>query len=472
MAESKIKTIISHTLIYGISPYIISIVSIFTMPILTSHLTADDYGIYGTITAYSLLLGGIATLGLPMLLSNSFFNNPNYYKYKWREIYGILSIWYIFYAFLMGVLIYYCIPSEAMENSIKIIIFSVLPVILFGPTSSIGTLYYQLNRKPLQILIRSIVFGIMTICINLYTIAYLKLGYMGWFWSGLIVGILMNMSYYIPIRKLGFKPIYKIKWRRLKKMLKITIPTIPHFYANYMLNGATKVVMNQLNVPIKDIGKFNIAEVFGGYIGNIATASNTAIGPFLLELYSKKQFKEARDLVFVWQGIFLCITFSCCLIIKEIFYFLIRNEELRDVYPLTIIMIMAYNYRPMYVGCNQIRFYYEKTKSLWKISFIAGVINICLNIILIPFFGYKIIPIVFFISMMYWGYSGFFNKDYKNLMPVKFYPYIWFILTIILTSIAYILSNFDFIFRISIFALSIIGSIILFIKAKGYVNIK
>lgn len=471
MGESKIRQIISHTFIYGISPYIISLVSLFTMPILTSHLTADDYGIYGTITAYSLLLGGIASLGLTMLLTNSFYKNPNYYKYKWREIYGILSIWYVIYAFIMAGIIYYCIPQDAINNTFEIIIFSTLPVILFGPTASIGTLYFQLNKKPFQLLIRNIIAGILTIVINLFTIAYLELGYMGWFWSGFIVGVLMNFSYFIPLYQNGIKPIYKINWQRLKNMLKITIPTIPHYYANYMLTGATKVVMNQLHVPLNNIGKYNMAEAFGGYIGNIANASNTAIGPFLLELYSKNKFREARDLVFVWQGIFLCLTFSCSLILKEVFYFLIRNEELREVYPLAIIMIMAYNYRPMYVGCNQIRFYYEKTKSLWKISFMAGVINICLNIILIPFFGYKIIPIVFFISMMYWGYSGFFNKDYKELMPIRFYPLFWFILTLILTIVAYLLANIHISIRIIILCMSILISILLFIKIKKYIHV-
>src|SRR5690606_40305253 len=59
----------------------------------------------------------------------------------------------------------------------------VLPVVFFGPTSMLATTYYQISQEPFQIAIRTIIFGIMIVLLNVYFIAILKMGYMGWFLS-------------------------------------------------------------------------------------------------------------------------------------------------------------------------------------------------------------------------------------------------------------------------------------------------
>src|SRR5690606_1432162 len=123
--------------------------------------------------------------------------------------------------------------------------------------------------------------------------------------------------------------------------------------------------------------------------------------------------------------------------LKEIFAFLIRNEELAQVYPLGIIIIMAYNYRPMYLGANNRLFYHEQTKVLLKVTFIAGIINLILNLTLIKFFGYQVAAYTTFAALVYMGYTGYFLKQYKSTKTLEYYPIYWLIATIILTIIGY-----------------------------------
>jgi O-antigen/teichoic acid export membrane protein len=138
------------------------------------------------------------------------------------------------------------------------------------------------------------------------------------------------------------------------------------------------------------------------------------------------------------------------------------------MYYLGVIIVMSYNYRPMYVGANSQLMYNEKTNILWKVSFTAGIINIILNLILIPIIGFEIAAFTTFISYMFMGYSGYFLKVYKRLTPLNYYPLLWLTLTIVLSVVVYQLKDINFIHKIivSVVASLFFGTIILVLNKK------
>ncbi|UZJ65727.1 oligosaccharide flippase family protein [Sphingobacterium sp. KU25419] len=193
-----LKKLFSHTLVYGLAPQVVRIAQIFVLPIITPFLTTADYGVFGLIAAVLGAISIFSNLGLNIVLSNSFTKSPHQYKWLWRQIYGFLSLWSIIYAFIVALVIYLFIPDIAKADALMIVILNVLPLVLFGPTGVIGSMYYQLKQQPFQIMIRSVCVGLMTLVLNIYFIKYLKMGYMGWFWAAAISQILEHFSYFIP----------------------------------------------------------------------------------------------------------------------------------------------------------------------------------------------------------------------------------------------------------------------------------
>ena len=108
---------------------------------------------------------------------------------------------------------------------------------------------------------------------------------------------------------------------------------------------------------------------------------------------------------------------------KEIFGVLISNESLSAAYPFCIAYIMALCYRPMYVIASNYNFFYEKTKQLLLISFIAGIIALILYIVLTPLLGLWGFFLGNYIANLYYGYSGYFFSCYRNYSRMNF-PYI------------------------------------------------
>ena len=261
-----LKKILSSSVIYGFAPHISKIAGFFVLPIITKDLTDFDYGVAGMISAFTGALSVLSSLGLRVVLANSYFKSPSQYKWIWRQIYGFLSLWMIPYAFIISAVIYFVVPEGARSNTWEIILLNMLPIVFFGQTEAICSTYYQLKQQALQIGLRTAIFGVIAVFLNLYTISYLKMGYMGWFWTSFIVAIMSNLSYWVPLNKtLGIKPIFNFRKKSIVKFLKISLPTIPHYYSSYLLDSSDRIVMTILKIGAGDIGKYNLAYSFGNY---------------------------------------------------------------------------------------------------------------------------------------------------------------------------------------------------------------
>jgi len=468
-----LKKIISHSAIYGLAPQISKIASIFALPIITKDLTEVDFGVWGLLLAYTGIFEILFTLGLGLVLSNSFFQMPCQYKWLWRQIYGFLSLWAIPFSFFTFGIVYLILHQVISENLFLLLFLLLFPKTIFGPTILLGTFYFQLNQNPIPIAIRTGIIGLITVLLNVYTISYLKMGYMGWAWTSFIVAILMNISYWIPLNfRLGYSPIFNFKWQTIRNCFKISLPTIPHFYSVSLLYSSDRIVLERLDVNINSLGEYNLASQFGGYFRMIFGALNRAIGPMIYALYKEKKDRTVRDLIFFLQIIGLLGTFIFCLWSKEIFFILIKNETLGQTYPLAIIIIMSYNYRPMYIGSLSKIYFHEKTEILWKVSFIAGLSNVLLNIIFIPIFGFKTAAYTTFICLMYLGFYGFFIKKMNMYITVNYYPLFWLTLIILSTVLAYYMVELTCLFKLLISFTLFALILLLAIKNKTFLSFK
>jgi len=419
-----IKRILSHSAIYGLSPFVPQLAGILALPIITKYLTDVDYGIAGTIAAYTSAISVFSTLGMSIVLTTIFYKCKYQYKWLWRQIYGFLQYWMILFAILQGILLYFIIPQEAQENRWSIIILSNFSSVFFGATSLMGSLHYRLLLQPVPIAIRSIIAGLMTVLANLIFVAYFRMGYMGWFISSFISSFFLNLSYWWVVNKRWkLSPIYNFKWRTIKKYLGISLPSVPHYYSSYLLNSSSRFIMDRFRLPMSSIGNYNLAAQFGGYFDMFTNSINTAVNPMTMEQIRDNKEDVAQKMIFFMSIIILSATFLFSLWSKEIFIFLIRNEGLQKMYPLAIILVMACNYRPMYVASSNMFFYHENTKSLLKISFTAGIMAFIGYIVVIPVWGIYGAAIINYICLQYMGYCGFFMKEYKEKTKVS-YPYL------------------------------------------------
>ena len=158
-----IKKVLTNSAIYGLAPHVPRIVSVLLLPIMTAHLTDVDYGIAGTIAAYTMALSALSTLGVSAYLQVNFFKAKCQYKILWREVYGFLQYWMVFFSVIQSVVLYFAIPDEALDNRWMIILLTNFNGVIFGPSGVLGALYYQLCQRPIPIAIRSVATGLLSV---------------------------------------------------------------------------------------------------------------------------------------------------------------------------------------------------------------------------------------------------------------------------------------------------------------------
>jgi O-antigen/teichoic acid export membrane protein len=440
------KLLFKNSLLLGLAPFLPKVIGVFLLPIMTKYLTDVDFGISATIAAYSQAISAFSVLGMNVVLQNTFYKHPYYYKYVWRQVYGFLKIWMIVFAGIQSMLLYYTIPVEAIENKWLIIFLSIFSNVLFGPVATIGSSYYIFSKQAFPLVWRSVLTSLITILASFVLIVYLRLGYMGWYVSTFIGMFVSNTTYWHVVNKqLNLKPIYKFRLRTIWKALSISTPTIPHYYSIYLLESSGRMVLDQNSVSQSEIGRLSIVQQLGDMFQIGMTGLNNAISPYIMQ--SLKD--DSQDLIRKFTGIFVTIVFSLAFLLalwsKEIFSLLLSNDSLKSSYPYFIIYIMALCHRPMYLIVSYYYFFYEKTKQILFISFTAGVMAFIFYVGFVPKFGLWAVVIGFYLSNLYFGYSGFFYGPYKthSFVNIPVIPILF--AQLLLTISAFILVNYTLI---------------------------
>lgn len=455
------KKILSTSIIYTLGPQLPKIVGFFILPFLTPYLSSTDFGVWGTIMAYVLLFSAARDLGMLGPMVNSFYQYPTKWKWVWRQIFTFLLLFGILFAFIQTIILYLIIPKEAVDNRNLIIFLVLIQSLFFDVPNQIGFRLLQLKEKPIILSLISAISGFIALGVQIYCVIFLEKGYMGWFYATFFSSFFSSICFIIIIYTNQLLPLMTYRYKFLKSRIKVSLPMLPHNYSSYLLGSSDRMVMNVYNVKTQEIGVYNVAYMWGNYIDILGNAVGMAVGPMYYKLFSEKgSDNKIYHLTQFLQTFFLIGPFILSLFSKELFKFFINNDELQHAYILSIIIIMGYSYRPLYWNViNRLQYHYCTTQ-LWKISLVGGIINLVLNFIFIPIYGYQAAVITTFISLLYIGISGFYLKAYKELDNKEYHHIKWFLLIIFCTILAFVLKDIAVLFKVIISILVLISSFI------------
>lgn len=450
---------------------------LFLLPVLTKYLTTEDYAIWGIATAYAAGLYGFRDLGFAQVLVNLFFkhsNNEKRWILVWRQLFGVLLIWGVLYGVLLSIVLYFTLHNFVLENIWELIFYIVFPIIFFDTITVYGIRLYQFKSKPIPIAINATISGVLTIMINYLAVVHWDMHYMSFF-IALFFSSLFNAIYFFWPVFIQYKinPIFNVNFKRLKPHLKIGLPTIPHTYSSYLLNASDRVILDMFKQPLNKIGEYNFAYSLSNYVELVGGSIGMAISPIYSKLFAENTHRSlniVRTITFGLQFLFIVGTTILSIWTKEILSILSSNIALANAYPYAIIIVMGYVYRPMYwvpISCLGMA---NRTNQLWKISFIGGIINVLLNVLLIPFFSIYAVVFSTFIGLMYIGFSGFYLKAFKELNIHNYYPIYWLVFIIICTVGVFLIRDCLWQTKFIITLLILIISALVFLKNRNYIK--
>ena len=450
--------IIKSISLFSLSAFLPQVSNFFLLPFTTKYLTNSDFSIYGTILAYNMLLQGFKSLGTDVVFVNSFFKDKLNWKNTWSKYLGIRFIWkHIFLCIQFSFLYLFVELEDLGDNKIKIILLLVLSDYFFSVSNDIGGRYYISAKKPKLYFKLTIISVFFSSFVNYYLIVYCNYGYLSWFIASFVFAFVSYIfNFYYLFFSLKLFPKFNFDLEFLTNTLKVSLPLVPHNYSSFLLHSSDRIVLDKLNVSNEDIGNYNIAYMIVNMLDRFGDAVGFVISPIVNEFFAKYNEEaelKARNFLFATQLFFILITSSFALLSKEIFSFFFNDIYTENISLIATIMVMGMTFRPMYWATVNKLMFYEKTNIIWKISTVSGILNVFLNLIFIPVFGFYTAVITTNLCLLILGFSGFFLKEYKKLQVVNYHEFIWLILIIILTVFISIAQSLAFEVRITILIL-------------------
>ena len=477
-----LKFVFKNSLLYTFASQVPMFANLLLYPIISEFLTSFDYFVYGTAMGYLGLLSMIADLGMSPLFQNAFFKKERFFKSYWSQYMGFLLLYKIFYGVSATALIYFVFRNDVPADHLwTIIALLVTPMVTFDLTRGIGMRLMQFRHKHNVVHVSTAIAGVLTVITTFVTIYIYKLGYLGFFISNFVSVMFQGIFFAIIIYGAEkILPSFSLRGKRIRGWLKISLPLVPHKFSDYLLTSSDRIVLDQCNgisnVGTATIGMYNVAYSFASYFNHFSGQVNTVVSPIYFSLFRDKNQDVhliIRKFTFLWLGFSYVAATLAGLWSKEVFkfFFLNNTDGLADSYKYAIFLFMAFCYRPLYVASVEFVIFNEKTTSLFKITTAAGILNVVLNLALVPFFGIEAAVFSTFFCYMYMGISGHLFKDTKQYLPLSYYPIpIFFFITLTGVFVTFAV-EFNWMIKAGITAALLAACLIWFMKrGKGIIR--
>ena len=409
---------IKASIAFTFSSFFIKGVSFITTPIFTRIMDTTQYGIISTYNAWNLLIEVFAVLGMTSagiinVGLNDYKNNRDRYISAITGLGNIITI--IFFGILFT--INELFPNIInLPNSLLIIMFIHF---LFYPAQIywITKQRYELKYKSATFLsiFSSIVSQIIAVVVvinsdnnqGFYKICSNEIGI-------LIIAIPLYM---LVIHKGHIFFDLKI-W---KQVLFFAIPLIPHYLAQHIMSSADRIMLSSM-VSEAEAGIYNLIYNIGWIATLLWTAINASLTPFLYDEFNNSSYEKTKRVTkIILIGFSLACIFAC-VVAPEILKILAPQEYYTGVYAIPPIVAVAYM-NALYNIYSSVEFYYKEATYIAKATVISALVNVALNIVLIPkfaFIGAAYTTLISYIVMIILHYHGYRNVSEERKFDDNF----------------------------------------------------
>lgn len=436
------KKIVTNTIYYGVVPKLTMLLSIVILPLTTPFLSPYDYGIYGVMTSYTGLFVSIAPLGLHVHLTNSYFEYPRHYNLVWGRVLMLMLLSSFCFGVLnMGILLF-TLPLEWSVSTLVLCLLGTIPIFLLA-NGLLAQHLFPLRETPKPLVFTNLTGSVLGMLVSFVMIYYFRLGYWGMISSGAVSGVFIFTVFLKFVwADYHIRPIWDRHYQRVKRMLKIALPLVPHTLGFVLLTSSARIVMSQYHISYDDIGLFSHGGTMGDYAVVVTSALVTALMPQMQRAFRSSDFSKYKKLYFLCQAVALTSTFLICVWMPEIYAILIRNEHLAQSCDIACLLCFANVVYSFYVFMSAPAFIEKNTMQLLWLVFVPGILNLVLCYVLIPFFGYRVAILSTIIS--YWSQLmipfavSYYRKTVKEWLGTR--KIIFVILAIIILDL--LLANF------------------------------
>jgi len=372
---------------YIVGNYLLKGISFISVPIFARLLSKEDFGVYNTFIAYESIAFVIIGLAIHSSYKNAYLKYKDNPPNRDFRTYVSSSMVLIVLSFLSWMLIANIIGSKLIEwisltrtELNLLLIFSCSTAIITCYNSDVGIYYDYKGFLKISAFnaLTNIGFSIILICT-----VFDGMRYMGRI-IGTVIPAAIAALYVILRNYQKAKPgNYKEFW---EWGVGYSLPIVPHGISQVLLSQFDRIMIMQM-IGAAEAGVYSFAFTINLIIFVTANSLETVWLQWFYEKMSKKDIEGMRTYnIYFIVGIAI-FTSLLILVAPELIYIL-GGEKYQDAIYCTIPVIIGGYFTFLYKLPAAVEYYYEKTSAIATATIMAAIINVVLNMIFIPKYGY------------------------------------------------------------------------------------
>lgn len=356
-------------------------ISMLTTPVFTRLMSAEEYSIYTMYQTWLQIFTIFTTLRLNGAVFNKgmskFKDDRPKYTVTMQSISSILVI-ICFIIFLL-----FKKQIEIMTELPTLIIYLIFFQLLFEPAISYWSLHQRYELRYHAVVFITLMLSVFNAVVGCIAVVFSYEKGMARVVSCIMVTACIGLCLYI-INILKAKALFDVKYAKFAIIF--VIPLIPHYLSTYIIEFSDRIMIQKLVGP-SAVAIYSVANNAGLIMKIITESFSSAFIPKQYDYLEKKEFVKLERAI---EGMCIFTALSIILFIfvsPEFMIVFAAKEYYSSIFvipPVSASIVFLF----LYTLAANIEFYYNNNNFTSKISFLVALINIILNYLLIPFFGY------------------------------------------------------------------------------------
>ena len=404
----RTKELIFNTIIIGLGKFGTKILTFLLLPLYTSCLTTEEYGLYDLLTIIALFLTPVITLLMEEAMFRFLIDAKN--KNEKEEIISN-TIFYIIISTISIIVIVFIIFSIYELKYKYLFIFYLICSVMEATRNALTRGIGKIKIFSISSFFNSFIM----LSLKLIFLLVFNYGVEGLLTSYIIATTLVSLIVFYKVDFLKYCNVKKINKNKMKEMAKYSLPLVPNSISWSIINLSDRIIISY-TLGVDANGIYSVSHKFPSVVDSIYSFFYTAWKESASKTLSDENPSEFYNLVL---DNLTRILFSFVLIILSVLPFvfdiLIKGGFSSAYIYIPILMIAVYfsNMSGYYGG---IFIAYKETKIMGTTTVIAAIINIIINILCIWYIGIWAAAISTLLSNLYvYYYRKYKIKKYVDL---------------------------------------------------------
>jgi len=366
---------------YVISNIVVKAIAVITTPLFTRMMTTEEYGIVQNFISWNTLLLPIFTLNLTYSIGRAKLDIDDDLENYVGTMQIVSAAFSLVISFIAIILIG---PVSSLFELSRLQTYFLLFYLFFGPAITLWQNSYRYRYKYKQNIMIAWYTALSTTAVSIVLMLLFKNSRADMRMLGLTVPTVV-LSLYFWIKAIAHRRIH-FNRKYIGYGLKISAPLILHTISLHILSQSDRIFITKI-WGASDTAFYSLAYTYGVLLHVFTTAVAEGWLPWFHDTYYEGDFANIRKNVKPLIVFGCYVGLACAALAPEAIMILGGKEYTRSIYcvpPVVLGVVCQY----IYTHYVNIEMHLKKTMYVSYGTIFAAVLNIVLNAIFIPKFGF------------------------------------------------------------------------------------